>query len=571
MGISCRAPQRARRTAGWTAGWLPKWLPKWKVAGTVGWIALGATLLLTALAFQGLIGFNGQGPDWSLLRDPYFHQILQFSVLQALLSALLAVALAWPIARALYYLPDLPGRRAFLGLCLLCFVMPTLILITGLVALLGSSGLLSPLLQAITAGQWNLYGLSGILLAHLFLNVPFAVRVLYLQLQAIPHSSWTLAAQLKLGAGQRLRLIEWPAIRSALLMVSGFVFVLCFNSFAIVLALGGGPRSTTLEVAIYQALKYDFNIPEVLTLAWVQLLIAGSLLLLLSRLGNPLWLSPDNASRKHPPASRGIGKILLYASYYTAWLLLLLPLLALLPGMLQGNLQRFELLDLLQPALTSLALGLMAACGGMTLACLILKPIRRAAIHQQQRRRLLLEWCASHQLVAPAMVLSVGLFVWVLPLMDLERWGMLWVLLLNTTLVLPFAIHQLKPRLLQFDRQYDALARSLKLSGLALWRIEWPFLRPVFLSTFALILVLAIGDVAIFSIFGTQEWTTLPWLIYSYAGSYRIAEASLASLLLLLLCGLILWLVEPRVEARRPSSTRKPTPNHSVTEETPDA
>ena len=66
-------------------------------------------------------------------------------------------------------------------------------------------------------------------------------------------------------------------MRPVLVMLLGFVFILCFNSFAVVLALGGGPQATTLEVAIYQALKYDFNIPEALSFAWTQLAIAGGL------------------------------------------------------------------------------------------------------------------------------------------------------------------------------------------------------------------------------------------------------------------------------------------------------
>ncbi|MEZ5449640.1 MAG: ABC transporter permease subunit [Thiolinea sp.] len=177
---------------------------------------------------------------------------------QALLSALLSVLLAWPVVRALYYLSALPARRAFLTLCLLCFVLPTLVLITGLVVLLGRSGWLTPLLGE----HWNLYGLHGILLAHVFLNMPFALRALYLQLQSIPDSSWQLARQLKLSAWQRFRLVEGSSLRGRLLVLAGFVFVLCFNSFAVVLALGGGPQSTTLEVAIYQALKYDFNMSE---------------------------------------------------------------------------------------------------------------------------------------------------------------------------------------------------------------------------------------------------------------------------------------------------------------------
>lgn len=506
-----------------------------------GWLALSASVLVTGLAFQGLIGFSNEGPDWTLLGDDYFQQILLFSLKQALLSALLSVLFAWPVARALYYLPGLPGRRAFLALCLLCFVMPTLVLITGLVALLGHSGLLSPLISALSGERWNLYGLSGILLAHLFLNMPFAVRVLFLQLQAIPDSGWKLALQLKLSRWQRLRLVEWPGVRSSLLMLFGFIFVLCFNSFAIVLALGGGPRSTTLEVAIYQALKYDFNIPETLTLAWTQLLIAGGLFLLVTRLGSPAWLAVDTAVRHWTPEPGRALRRLHQGVYALSWLCLSLPILALLPGLVQGDLQRFEPGELLLPALTTLGLGLVAAIGGMLLAYALLKPIRMAAIRGQGRKLVVLEWLATHHLVAPAMVVSVGLFVFLLPRMDLDRWGMLWVALLNMLLVVPFAVQKLKPRLLQFDRQYDALAQSLKLRGLALWRIEWPFVRPVTLSTFALVLVLAMGDVAIFSIFGTQDWITLPWLIYGYAGSYRIAEASLASLLLLVLCALALW------------------------------
>jgi thiamine transport system permease protein len=32
------------------------------------------------------------------------------------------------------------------------------------------------------------------------------------------------------------------------------VFLLCMTSFAVALTLGGGPRATTVELAIYQAL-----------------------------------------------------------------------------------------------------------------------------------------------------------------------------------------------------------------------------------------------------------------------------------------------------------------------------
>lgn len=514
-----------------------------------GWVSIFLTSIITVLAFQGLIGFSESGPDWALLSDRYFHSILTFSIKQALLSALLSVILAWPVARALYYLPDLPAHRIFLALCLLCFVMPTLVLITGLVSLLGRSGVLSPYVAGVMGGDWNLYGLNGILLAHIYLNMPFAVRVFYQQFRSIPDSSWKLSMQLKFNRWQRFCVIEWRSLRSTALVLFGFIFVLCFNSFAIVLALGGGPKSTTLEVAIYQALKYDFNISEALMLAWVQLLIAGGLFLMVSRFGSSHWLSVDTAREDWIPLPTGWRSWLMKCNYYLVWVVLLLPVLALFAGVTQGDLLRLEWGALLRPTLITLGLGLLSASLGMGLAYAMLTPIRQTNVLAQPRKRVLLEWIATHALVAPAMVMSVGLFIFLLPIMDIDRWGIVFVAMLNTALVVPFAIQKLKPRLYQFDAQYNALTRSLKLKGRQRWAIEWPFIRSVFLSTYALVLVLSMGDVAIFSIFGSKDWTTLPWLIYGYAGTYRMAEASIASVVLLALCVFILWLFE-KVQSR---------------------
>ena len=505
-----------------------------------GWLALGLVSLVTLLSFYGLIGFSHQGPDWLLLSDGYFHRILIFSMQQALLSALCSVLLAWPIARAMYYCPQLPALRGFLSLCLLCFVMPTLVLITGLVGLLGGSGLITPVFQLALGDKWDLYGLGGILLAHIYLNMPFAIRVLYQQLNAIPDSSWQLAAQLKLNGWQRFRIVEWASLSGRVLTLFGFIFVLCFNSFAIVLALGGGPKSTTLEVAIYQALKYDFNIPEALILAWTQLLIAGSFFFLVSRLGKANWLSVDTASRLWTPKAQGLSQKVMQLVYGAGWVFLLLPMLALVVGIV-GAKKTLDVMELVAPTLTSLGLGLISAILGIALAWVMLNPARRFNRLGARQKQTAVEWVASHGLVAPAMVVSVGLFIFLLQRLDIDRWGMVVVALLNTFAVIPFAIQKLKPRLFQFDAQYLDLCYSLKLSGIAMWKIQWPFVRPVFLTTFALLFVLAIGDVAIFSIFGNQNWQTLPWLIYGYAGSYRIAEASMASLVLLIICGLILW------------------------------
>ena len=48
------------------------------------------------------------------------------------------------------------------------------------------------------------------------------------------------------------------------------VFLLCMTSFAVALTLGGGPRATTLELAIYQAVRFDFDLGRAAWLALIQ-------------------------------------------------------------------------------------------------------------------------------------------------------------------------------------------------------------------------------------------------------------------------------------------------------------
>lgn len=496
--------------------------------------------IITLLAFYGLIAFNGQGADLSLLSDSYFHAILLFSIKQALLSALLSTVLAWPIARALYYYPNLIFKRAFLSLALLCFVLPTLVLITGFVSLLGRSGHITPLLGS----DWNLYGLHGILLAHVYMNLPFAIRAFYGQLQNIPQSSWILARQLKLGYWQRLTLIEWPVLRANVSLTFGFIFILCFNSFAVVLALGGGPQSTTLEVAIYQALKYDFNIGEALTLAWSQLFIAGVFFVLLYRSNSVSWLSKDVRGCDLLPNSGKLQKMSYSLLYVSAFLFMLGPLFALIPGVVAANYSLAILTSILEALSLTLVLGISCATIAVLMAYAIMLPIRHSILSHTTGKTLLLQWLANHSLIAPAMVLSVGLYILFLPLIDLDNLGMIFVVILNIMLVLPFAIQQIRARLLQYDSDYAHLAQSLKLSFWQNISIEWRYAKHVFASTFALVLMLAMGDVAIFSIFGSDQLKTLPWLIYQYAGSYKINEASLASAILLLLYAILLFNLE---------------------------
>jgi len=197
------------------------------------------------------------GSDYALsdfLKDDYLHQVIAFSVGQAFLSALLSSIIG-----------------IILRIFSLTFVLPALLAIFGLIGIYGTAGWLTQVLQTLGI-SWkpSIYGLSGILIAHLFFNIPLAARMSLQALQSVPTEQHQLAAQLNIKGFTFFHLIEWPYLKSQIVSAFVLIFMLCFTSFTIVLALGGGPQNSTLEVAIYQAIFFEFDLPKAALFALVQ-------------------------------------------------------------------------------------------------------------------------------------------------------------------------------------------------------------------------------------------------------------------------------------------------------------
>src|SRR5690606_24135765 len=119
--------------------------------------------------------------------------------------------------------PAFAGRALILRLFALPLALPAIVAALGILALLGRAGLIAPLWGP---GWPGIYGLSGILIAHVFFNLPLATRLLLEALETVPADQWRLAAQLGMNARSTFHLIEWPAMRRALPGVAGLVFML---------------------------------------------------------------------------------------------------------------------------------------------------------------------------------------------------------------------------------------------------------------------------------------------------------------------------------------------------------
>jgi thiamine transport system permease protein len=472
--------------------------------------------------------------------DRYLRHVLLFTTLQAVLSALLSVGLAVPVARALARRTRFPGRTLLLRLFGLPMVMPAIVAVFAIVTLYGESGWLHRLAAGVGLPLGSfLYGLGGILIAHVFFNMPFAARTLLAALEAVPGESWRLASQLGMRGRQIFRLIEWPALRATAASTAGLVFMLCFASFAVTLTLGGGPEWASLEAAIYQALRYDFDPPEAALLALVQLAISGLLLLLLHRLMAPAPVAPSIGRPQPRPDSAGrAGKLLDAGVLLLAALYVGLPVLAVTTAGLSGALAVVLTAGSTWRAVAigiavSLVATLLAASGALALI------LGRSRLLP----RSLVGFIGSLPLACSPLALGAGLFVLLLRAGAPLDLGLGLVALINGFMGLPYVVRVVAPAAAEAAARHDRLAASLGIAGWSRWRlIDWPLLRrPIGLAA-ALVAALSFGDLGAIALFGTPNTATLPLLIYQQLAAYRLDAAAVTALLLvgLALAGFVL-------------------------------
>ncbi|MDK5706647.1 ABC transporter permease subunit, partial [Serratia nevei] len=143
----------------------------------------------------------------------YLWHVIRFSFWQAFLSALLSAIPAIFLARALYR-RRFPGRLALLRLCAMTLILPVLVAVFGILSVYGRQGWLASLFNLLGL-EWTFspYGLKGILLAHIFFNMPMATRLFLQALENIPGEQRQIAAQLGMRGWSFFRFVEWPWLR----------------------------------------------------------------------------------------------------------------------------------------------------------------------------------------------------------------------------------------------------------------------------------------------------------------------------------------------------------------------
>ena len=490
-------------------------------------------ILLTTGAIFAVADRNGGlgFADWAALR---------FTLGQAALSAVFSVALAVPVARALAR-RVFPGRRLLVTLLGAPFLLPVIVAIFGLLAVFGRGGLLNAGLEGLGIAPVSVYGLHGVVLAHVFFNLPLATRLVFQGWQQIPAERFRLAASLGMDTRAVNRHLERPMLREVLPGALLVIFVLCTTSFAVALTLGGGPRATTVELAIYQAIRFEFDLARAAVLSIIQLGITVLAAILALRFVRVAGFRPGlDRCEQRWDAQSSMARTLDGAVIVLVAVFLLLPIVLVL---LRGLPEVWNLpANVWIAALRSLSVALVST-GLVVVSALI---VSTTAIRLGTKGAWV-ETAGMCAVAASPLVMGTGLFVLIHPIADPGAWALPVTAVVNATVTLPFALRAILPAYRKIEADFGRLADSLNMSGWNRLRLAiLPRLgRPLWFSA-GLAAALSMGDLGVIALFADPDGATLPLQVYRLMGAYRMEQAAGASVLLLSMSFLLFWLFDRR-------------------------
>jgi thiamine transport system permease protein len=502
-------------------------------------IACGLVLSLAGLVW-GLLNHSGSAYTLGVFTETATWTLIYGASKQALISTLCSLIVGGTCARAIHRRGRLFGKKLILATSFLAMVLPTTAAAVSLISLWGRNGAARGFVESFIPDGilFAPYGLGMVVLAHVLFNAPIALRVCLSVLQTIPTPYMKLGASLGFGSLSYWRFVEWPAIKKSIPVLFGLIFLLCFSSFPLVLMLGGGPAVSTLEVAIYTAIRFDFDLARGGALALLQLVFASSAIILISWAGSLNWSAElnetDGTVRKdtRSTASRMAdgATISLYCT------IVVLPVLSMMASVDFDNSARLFTRDVFWEALiSSVTLGVAAALLSTALAFLLADAHHKASHYGFMAPfRGLINVSISIYLAVPSVVLGTSMFLALRGTMNLFGAAFFIVLASNTLMCLPFAARLIFPKYSSVFTRADKLCLSLNIKGFhKFWMITLPSMRNEIGLSLGLCSALAMGDFGVIALFGSEQFRTLPWLLYQYSSRYGGSEAELLGLIML--------------------------------------
>lgn len=251
-------------------------------APTVFWLVVFfvvPTLTMVVISFRPTTPYGGVGEGWTLdaweaLANPNYPVILWRTVWLSLVTTVICLALALPIA---FVLGRLQGkwRAIMLMLVVVPFWTNFVIRVAAWRILLHPEGWLRESLVAlglIDADTLLLYNQGAVLMVMVYTYLPFAILPLYAAAERFDYSLLEVARDLGASGLTAVTRVFIPGVSRGLLTAMALVLIPALGSYVIP-DLVGGPDDEMIGNKIAQRALGDRNLPQAATLSVALLVI----------------------------------------------------------------------------------------------------------------------------------------------------------------------------------------------------------------------------------------------------------------------------------------------------------
>lgn len=508
---------------------------------------------VAAIVSRGLRTGDGWqfGRLWDVLGDAGIRHVLWFTTWQALVSTVLTLLIALPGAYVFARFA-FPGKQVLRAVVTVPFVLPTVVVGTAFLALVGRGGLLDELWGVrLDTTVW------AILLAHVFFNYAVVVRTvggLWAQLDPRQEEAARMLGASPLRAW---RTVTLPALGPAVAAAALMVFLFTFTSFGVVQILGG-PTFSTLEVEIYRQTSEIFDLSTAAVLTIVQFAAVGAVLAVhawtVRRRESALRLVDAATTARRP---RGAGQwALLGGVLASVAVLLVLPPAVLVQRSLAGSgfgyyraLTKDDGGVFLVPPIEAVGNSLSYALAATAIA-VVVGGLAAVALTRRDAGRFVRGFDALLMLPLGVSAVTVGFgFLIALdePPLDLRA---TWILvpLAQALVGVPFVVRTMLPVLRAVDVRLREAAAVLGASPWRAWReVDLPLVRRALLVAAGFAFAVSLGEFGATVFIARPDNPTLPVAVarlLGRPGELNYGQAMALSTILMVVCAVALLVLE---------------------------
>lgn len=438
-----------------------------------------------------------------VISDDSLRGVAWFTLWQAVVSTVLVLAVGLPVTWAVSRWA-VPGSRVVQGLVTAPFLMPAVVVATGVAAVLPGRGI------------------PAILWAHTVFNVAVVLHLVGPRWRMVEQSMEDAAADLGATPWYAFTRVVWPQISGAVLNAATVVFAFCFSSFAVVSILGGASVRTMETEVFTQAVRLG-DTRTATALALVQTVVVVVTLWLGRRTRVPHDGQVRELSLPRLMSQRWRWVRLPSMAAWTGTAVVIAPLAAVAirsirhsgswtisgwQALFNGSLERVGV-DIPKVLFTSATFAVATAVLATALALLA---TRRDKVSVAERVSLA-------PLVISAVTLGLGLIV----TFDRSPWdwrGKSWLLpVIHAVIALPLAVRAIGSALRGLGPDLFDAAADLGATPLRVWwHVELPLLRPAVLQAAGISAAVSLGEFGATSFLTRNDSMTVPIAIGQLMG-----------------------------------------------------